>query len=121
MPIAVSAGRKAGEAVVPYPLCRWDPTQPAGIAAQMLGSLSRVWLSLNNFYRFLSSPFSGLTHFDRVRVTCMLMLAEEANLLLMEEDRRLGGHYSGAARTGDGPVLDLLMPCLPKCSYFCHC
>lgn len=36
-------------------------------SCMMLGSLSRVWLSLNTSCRFLSSLFSGLTHFDRVR------------------------------------------------------
>lgn len=29
-----------------------------------------------------------------------------------------GGHYLGAARTADGPVLNFLMPCLPKSSHF---
>lgn len=90
----------------------------------MLGSLSRVWLSLNTSCRFLSSQFSGLTHFDRVRsqLTFMLLLAEEANFLLIEGEERLGKHYSGTARAISVPVLNVLtMPCLCKYCHFCHC
>lgn len=52
----------------------------------MFGSLSGVWLSLNTSCRFLSSQFSALTPFDRLRslLMCMLMLAEKTNFLLIE-------------------------------------
>lgn len=119
MPLA-SAGRKTSDETV-TPQCHWDPTQPAGTDAQLPGSLGRVWLSLSTFCRFLSSPFLGLIYFDRVRDLLHVCLGWQRNLLLMEEDRRLEGCYSGAARAADGPVLNLLMPCLPKCSHFCHC
>lgn len=92
-------------------------------SCMMLGSLSRVWLSLNTSCRFLSSLFSGLTHFDRVRglLMCMLMLAEETNFLVMEGEERLGKHYSSTARATSGPMLNLLIPCLCKYCHFCHC
>lgn len=88
----------------------------------MLGSLSGVWLNLNTSSRFLSSQFSALTPFHRVRslLMCMLMLAEETNFLLIEEEW-LWKHYSGTARATNGPLLNWLMPCLCKYCCFCHC
>lgn len=45
---------------------------------------------------------------------CVLLLAEETDFLLMEKDKKPGGRYMGAARGADGPVHNLLMPCLTR-------